>query len=148
MKKLSLSLFVILFFVSCFSKSEICEGELFFKLVELFPKKGFSQQQLSSINKKIEKNPNSKECKYFIKLKQYDLLGLPYINLKVNDSIHQIYLSKSQYLKVGKFSLNELKDSHKKVHIKLLITRFEKKIFFSDSIVELNIIDGETPWAK
>ena len=133
--------------ISCKNKVEIKKGELHFKLVQLVPSEGFNDIQIKEIEKEVLDNENV-NLDYFRTLKNNNLLGLPHINLKVDNDILQVFLKKSEYEKIKKYSLNELNQNRKKVTLKINIEKIDSNIYYSDKIIEVLEIDGKTSFSK
>jgi hypothetical protein len=146
MKKLKI-LFIILIFISCSNKVEIIKAELHFKLAQLIPSDGFNYIQIKEIEKVLLNN-KSDNLDYLRTLKSNNLLDLPHIHIKVDDDVLQVFLKKHEFEKVKKYSLERLNKIGKKVILKISIKKIDTAIFYSDKIIEVKEIDGNTSFSK
>jgi hypothetical protein len=153
------SLFIIVFicFVSCKQNNEVIKGELWFKLINLMPNEGFSNDRTVIIEKYLDtldidkvKNNDLKELyKSLILLRKHKLLNSPYIGIKINkDEYRTVHLDKKKYEKIKKYSLDYLNKSHIKIEIELKVQELEKNLYYSDQIINLKEISGKTYFSK
>lgn len=155
MKNIFLLLLVIL--SSCSSDKKTIKGDLYFKLVNVIPTDGMNEEQISKIEKTLEslklqsKNDtvSTEILNYFAKLKKHNLLKIPSIKIETEDKkIKQVFLAQKEYDKIKPFTLNELQSKNKKVTLELALQELDKDIYFSDEIIEIKEVNGETPWGK
>ena len=151
MKKIIL-LYSLALLISCNSNTETVKGDLYFKLVNLTPPTGMSEQEIAQLEKTLtdfqtDTNEHSKErelLSHFKKLEEQELLGLPYIMIKeVNGAIKQIYVSKNEYEKIKPFTLEYLQTNHKKITLELKL-KAKDGILYSDKIIKIDELNGET----
>jgi hypothetical protein len=153
------SLFIIVFicFVSCKQNNEVIKGELWFKLINLMPNEGFSNDRTVIIEKSLDtldidkvKNNDLKELyKSLILLRKHKLLNSPNIGIKINkDEYRTVHLDKKEYEKIKKYSLDYLNKSHIKIEIELKVQELEKNLYYSDQIINLKEISGKTYFSK
>jgi hypothetical protein len=139
---------------SCNSKSKI-SGDLYFKLVDITASSGRSKEQIEKLKYNLHNYKSKDELSksdleligYFTLLEKNNLLELPYIYLKSSDKTNKIFLSKKEYEKVKSFRLSDLNGKGKKVKMEL---EYELKdsLYYSDKILKVQEVDGETPWQK
>ncbi len=158
MKKIFL-IVVTFLLISC-HKQEVSSGDLCFKLVNLMPSEGFSNQRAIEIEKMLDSIESNKiktnqklDVKNLIesleKLRKYKLLRSPNIQLKFNDDdIKKIYLSTKEYEKIKKYTLDYLTKNNSKLKVELKLKELEKDIFYSDNIISFNEVKGETYFEK
>lgn len=145
---------IISFLFSCNSNQEKIKGDLFFKLVNISSPSGISKEEVSKIEimlDSVEKNNISTKNEiidYFTILKKHNLLENPSLQLKVDNDIKKIFIPKKEYEKISSYSLKDLQQQNKKVEIELEVKELEKDIFFSNEIISIKEVDGETPWKK
>lgn len=154
MKKYVLLPFTILF-LSCNSKQEKIKGELFFKIIDFSLTTGMKKGDIKKMEKIIEtidKVGNSKNDKlfvnYFNTLKKHNLLNSPFIKIKTDTIIRKVFIPHKEYKKISSFTLDNLREQNKKIEIELEIKELEKNIYFSNEILSLKKVDGETLWQK
>ena len=88
-------------------------------------------------------------AKYFEKLKQNDLLELPYIFLLVeNDSILTVHLTEKEYDKVKDFRHVDLYRKKKKVQLEIELKQVDSGMYFSDNLINVMEVDGRSHWNK
>ncbi len=142
--------------ISCNSNIETIKGDLYFKLVNVTSPKGMSEQEIEQLKKTLNKLKNDtitdlKEKElltYFEKLEKQQLLGLPYIVIKLsNGETKQIILSKKEYEKIKSFTLDYLQTNHKKVTLELEL-KPRDSIFYSDNILSIEESKGHTFYTK
>ena len=141
---------IVCLFLSCNSKQKTIKGDLFFKLVNISSPSGMSAEEISEIEnrlKNVEEN-NNELIAYYRILKSNNVLGNPYLLLKVNNDVQTIFLSKSEYEKIKLYTLDDLRKRNKKIEIELKIKKIDNDIFFSDEIISVKECEGETPWQK
>ncbi|VXB26725.1 conserved hypothetical protein [Flavobacterium sp. 9AF] len=141
---------IVCVILSCNSKQETIKGDLFFKLVNISSPSGMSSEEISKIEhmlKNVEEN-NNELIAYYKTLKNNNVLGNPYLLLKVNNDVQTIFLSKNEYEKIKLYTLDDLRKRNKTVEIELKIKKIDKDIFFSDEIISVKEGEGETPWQK
>ncbi len=155
MKKIFL-IFSMALLISCNSNIETIKGDLYFKLVNVTSPKGMSEQEIEQLKKTLNKLKNDtitdlKEKElltYFEKLEKQQLLGLPYIVIKLsNGETKQIILSKKEYEKIKSFTLDYLQTNHKKVTLELEL-KPRDSIFYSDNILSIEESKGHTFYTK
>lgn len=146
---------IIILLLSCNSNQEKIKGELFFKIIDFSPATGMNEddiKKMEEILKTIDTIGNSKNDKlfvnYFNTLKKHNLLQSPFIKIKTDTIIRKIFISHQEYQKISAYTLNDLQQQNKKVEIELVVKELEKDIFFSDEIISVKEVDGETPWQK
>lgn len=155
MKKILLLIISVLC-CCCKNDIKIVKGDLYFKLVNFTPPSGMSDEQAYKIEKmldSVEYSTNSKESEilinYFKMLKTHKLLKNPYIKLKVNkNNIKTIFLSNDEYQKLKKYSLDYLKKNKMRIEVELKIKELDSNIYYSDKIINLNEIKGDTFFEK
>lgn len=143
-------LFFVILFISCHQTNKTTKGDLFFKLVNISSPSGMSAEEISKIEnrlKNVEEN-NNELIAYYRTLKSNNVLGNPYLLLKVNNDVQTIFLSKSEYEKIKLYTLDDLRKRNKKIEIELKIKKIDNDIFFSDEIISVKECEGETPWQK
>lgn len=137
--------------VSCNSETEIIKGELYFKLVSLWPNDGSAEKSIDAYLKKIAHSDNPEDKKvfrYFTNLKKYKMLSNPNIRLKIGDDVKEIFLTQEQYQKLKDFKLDDLNARGRKVIVELNIKELDSAILFSDKILHIEEVDGKSPWEK
>ena len=151
-----LSLFLTLTFFCCKQK-EITKADLSFKLISWGSFYGAEPEVIDKFEKiidSINQNPNSKKLDdklddFFLRLKEKGLLTSPYINIRIgNDSSMVVYLTESEYKKVKNFNHNDLLNRNKKIELELEIEKKDVDIFYSERIISVNEVDGQTYWKK
>ncbi len=152
MKNSILLTLIILFFSSCQTKEKEIEGVLFFKLVNILPKEGFSKEKVLEIEKALDTiKPESNKDEttiYLLNLKKHNLLSSPNISIQTQEGIIKVFLPVKEYNKTEKYTLDDLQNRNKKIVIKLKITELENNLYYSEKIISLKEVDGETPWEK
>ncbi|WP_298308975.1 hypothetical protein [Flavobacterium sp.] len=155
MKKSLIVIFAILM-VSCNSKKEICKGNLYFKLIDIGSFYGETEEKIREFERKIDSfKIDSKTSKddadiinKFKTIKRLNLFRIPCIRVQTSDDIKLIFLSESEYKKVKSFTLEDLKNRGKKVILELELEELDKGIYYSENIIKVQEIDGQTPWKK
>lgn len=150
-KMKSALIFLSIIFLSC---NNIYEGELYFKNVRLIPTEGFSKNEIDKIDKLISKKRidiNSNEIElydYFYLLHKNNLLSKKNIYLKIDSKIIQVFISDEEFLKIKKYKLKELINNHKKLKLKLKLSKISENIFYCNKIISVEEIEGITSWEK
>lgn len=151
MKKILLLIFSFLVF-ACNNNNKIINGELYFKLVNPLPNSGLAPQQVEEIQNslsKLDSKNNSKLLQYFKTLKENNLLSYPYIRIKINDNkIIEIFLKQGECKKLKNYTLDNLNKQGKKIIISLKVKQINDSIFFSDKIINIKEVNGNSPWSK
>ncbi len=149
MKK-TIYIIIILTFFSCNKNTEIVEGELFFKLVNPMPYKGLSEEKKKEIEKYLlTESKNQDEVYIFYKtLKENNILGNPSLDLKTKLGVKKVFLNQISYEKIKKYSLDKLREENKKIIINLNLKKINSHIYYSDEIISLKEIEGETEFQK
>ncbi len=156
MKKIVLIFIIVFSIISCNQKTEIIEGDLYFKLIDFGSFYGGEKDRIVKFEKAIdslrhEKMISEDELKiieFYDKLKKHKLIYLPCIKIKTDTIIRQIYLTEPEYEKVKDYKWSDLRTRKKKVKLTIEIQELEKNIFFSDIIIEYKELDGQTYWKK
>jgi hypothetical protein len=149
MKNLILSL-ILVTIVSCDKNNQTFKGDLYFKLVNLIPQEGFSNERVNEIERMLDsiqnqKNDNKSIISDFEKLRKYKLLKSPNIQLRFSDGkIKRVFLNNNEYQKIKKYTLDYLNKNHTKLEVELKIQELEKDMFFSEMIVNFNEVKGIT----
>ena len=148
-----LSLFLIL---SC-QKSQTLKGDLYFKLVNVISPTGFNEAQVSKIKKTLDtidlnkiKDVNLKKMYQNLEqLQKHKLLQSPSIKIKVVEKdIQTVYLSKIIYQKIEKYSLDYLTINKTKLQVELKVKELEKDLYYSEEILSLKEVQGQTYFDK
>ena len=151
MKMKNLIYFIIIScLLSCNSKHEKIKGDLFFKLVNISSPSGMSPEEISKIENMLEnvKKSDDELIAYLKNLKSNNVLGNPYLQLKIGDDIKTVFITHKEFQKISTYTLKDLQQQNKKVEIELKVKKLEKGIFFSNEIISIKEVDGETPWQK
>ena len=136
---------------SCDSKKETIKGELYFKLVSFWPNDGSAAKSIDAYLKKIENSDNPTDKKvftYFNNLKKHKMLSTPNIKLKIGDNVQEIFLTQGQYQKLKNYNLSDLNARGKKILVELNVEELDSSILFSDKILNIEEVDGESLWIK
>lgn len=130
---------------------------MYFKLVNLISPLGFNEAEISGIKKTLDtidfnkvKDVNLKGMYQDLeKLQKHKLLLSPYIRIKVAEKdIKMIYLSKELNKKIEKYSLNYLTNNKTKLQVELKVKELEKDFYYSDEILNLKEVKGQTYFEK
>jgi len=148
-----LTIFTVL---SCKTKTEIIEGDLYFKLIDFGSFYGADKKQIEEFEKiidslrltKLTSKNDQRFIEYYDNLKKYKLINYPCIKIKSDTIIRQIYLAESEYEKVKDYKWSDLRTKKKRVNLRIEVQKFDEKIFFSDKIIDFKEIEGETYWKK
>lgn len=143
-------LFIILF-VSC-KNEQTLKGTLHFKLVNLTSPDGMTQAEerkiidmLDSVGNKTSNPSEELIVNYFKILQKNNILSSPFIRLKINEKeTRQIFLSPNEYSKIKKYTLDYLINKNKKLELRLVVKKLDDSIYFSNQIINFEIIDGLT----
>jgi hypothetical protein len=154
MKKTLLFLILIVF-SSCKQDTKIIKGDLYFKLVNLTSPNGMATDEVHKIETMLDSsnsNLNDGEkaiIDYFEKLRAHKLLSSPYIKLRMSkDEVKTVFLSPKEHQKVKKYTLDYLRKNKAKLEIELKIKEIDSLIYYSDEIIHLNEVKGETYFEK
>ncbi len=141
--------------LSCNTKNEIINGELYFKLVNFLPNEGLNKEQFSKMKSdigKLSESKNHDELRLYVyleKLEKNNLLASPNITIKMkNNELRVIFLNQKEYQKLKTYTLNDLNSRGKKIVIKLKVKEIDTAIFYSDKIISIKEINGKTSWSK
>ncbi len=149
-----LLIFILITSVSC-SQKETVKGDLFVRLLDFGSYHRLNDEQIQKYDKhldSLQKSPGAedhdKEFYSFIgRLKKNGLIKNPYMFLRLpSDSVLRIYLSDSEFEKVKKYTYWELQRMDKKVEVEVEIKNIDEEIWFSDHIIEVKEVEGQTPW--
>ena len=91
----------------------------------------------------------SEEDKRFVEmyriLSDNKLIYKPYVNILIEpDSIVKLYLDKGDYDKIKIHKRQDLQNNNKKIEISASVTNYSKGIYFCDSLMDVQKIDGKT----
>ena len=137
------------------TQKETVKGDLVVRLMDFGSYYGIDESQIVSYNKyldSIQENPDveehDKEFYDFIsKIKKYGLIKKPYIFLRLPDhAVYRIYLSDKEYEKVKKYTYWELQRMNKKVEIEIELEKKDEYLYYSDRILQVSEVEGQTPW--
>ena len=137
------------------TQKETVKGDLVVRLMDFGSYYGIDEYQILSYDKyldSIQDTPDvqeyDKEFYDFIsKIKKYGLIKRPYIFLRLQDhAVFRIYLSDKEYEKVKKYTYWELQRMNKKVEIEIELEKKDEYLYYSDRILKVNEVEGETPW--
>lgn len=151
MKKI---LLIILTFIllSCNSKTDKIKGELYFKLVNIWPNDGSAESEINAYLKKIKNSDSAMENKvyfYFSNLKKHKLLSAPKIMIKTDSGeVKEVFLNQEEYQKVKNYNLMDLDAKGKKVTLLMKVEKLDKDILFSNNIEYIKEVDGKSSWSK
>lgn len=147
---------ISLLIFSCADK-ETVKGDLFVKLVDFGSYYGMDDVQierfdkyLDSVQESTDHGDDQKEFYHFIsRVKKNGLIKNPHIYLRLpSDSVVRIYLSEPEYDKVKDYTLRELQKKNQKVEIELEFVKKDEGLYYSDHILHVNEVEGQTPWDK
>ncbi len=156
MKKLLLLFSLILLF-SFIPKEETISGMLYFKMIEFVNTYGLNNEQQNLYNKmvadiRLKKNPTKDEQALISQvdaIKQAGLEKSPYMKVKTADGkVLLVFLTEDEYKSFSGYKLKDLQDENKKVMVKLNATEVKPSIYKSKKVLEVQKIDGLTPWDK
>jgi hypothetical protein len=155
MKEIKL-LFFVFIFISCSQKQKITEGDLAFKSVDSFNYYNLDQKSIDKFEKVLDsmrqiKNPSTNDVSvlnYFDALKKYNVIKLPWIRLKIKDSMIRVYLSENDFQKVKNYNSNDLISNNRKVILKMNIETRGDKIYYCKELISVKETDGETYTSK
>ena len=147
---------IIFSVLSCSKKEETYKGDLFFKLINLHATSGYSIEKVKEIERildtlNLSKFNNKGEIYFYkelLKLKKNNLLQSPYILLKSDKDVKKVYLNTDEYKKLNDYKLDYLQKKHLKVKIELNIKELDSGIYFSNKIINIKEVDGETLFKK
>jgi len=155
MKKISsIVLFIsLLIFISSFQqKKEIIKGDLYFSWFRL----GSFYNQPDSLVNAFKKYADTVDrtkidgtdkliLAMYDTLKKENLLFSPFVELRIgNDSIINLYLSKSDYDKIKIYKRKELQDKNKKVRIEVEARNLGHRMFLCERLVSVKKVSGHT----
>lgn len=136
------------------SKPFLIKGDLTFQKVSFMSLYGATdsvyQSFLNEIDNTLLLGDNSENQEYelyshFDKLRDNGLLRSPYVFLRDgSDSTIVIYLSKIEYDKIKDYKHSDLIEDHKKVVISFEVKQLDDHIYYSDKIVDLKKVSGQT----
>lgn len=144
-------------FCSCKNDIKIVKGDLYFKLVNFTPPDGMSNEQAKNIERMLDsveytKNNNEENkvlTNYFKNLRNQKLLKNPYIKLRLSkNNIKTIFLSNKEHQKLKKYSLDYLRNNKTRLEVELKTKELDSLIYYSDEIIDLNEVKGETYFEK
>ena len=141
---------------SCVKEEKIIEGELFFKLVDFGTYYGAEEENIAKVEKVLDSlkqvknlNKNSKVIlDYFELLERNNLLRSPYIFIKNDSIIKRVFLSENAYERFKHFKNSDLLKSGEKVEVKLKANEIEENLYFSNTILKVDVVKGKTQWKK
>ena len=82
---------------------------------------------------------------YFEKLRTHNLLGSPYIKLRTSTKeIKTVFLSPKEHHKVKKYTLAYLRKKKAKLEMQIKIKEIDSLMYYSDQIINLKEVTGET----
>lgn len=148
------SLFLLTF---CKPKTEIISGTLFFKSIDFVNVYGLDDAQIEESEKafaEYAKQPvlteSDKELFAGIqRLKKYGLWKSPYIRLELDDKRHGlVFLTEEDYRSFSQFKHEDLEKDGKKVDVKLRVEMLEAGVYLCHEIIQIDKVDGDTPWQK
>lgn len=134
-------------------RNQIIEADLTFQSISYASEYNASDEQFAEMLQYMDSVlTNSKEdteevklLRYFSKLKKYGLLRKPYKFLHLKpDSVIIVHLSEEEYEKIKEFKYSDLDDAGEKVILKLEIEEFEKGIYYSNNILDVNKVKGKS----
>jgi hypothetical protein len=100
---------------------------------------------LDSVGNKTSNPSEELIVNYFKILQKNNILSAPFIRLKINEKeTRQIFLSPSEYSKIKKYTLDYLINKNKKLELRLDVKKLDDSIYFSNQIINFEIIDGLT----
>ena len=148
------TLLVFLAFWSCSEKAntELLSGDLYFGVFRI----GSYYNQPDSIVIGFEtyfdttnldtSNPNERLIlSQYSKLKEYDLLYKPFVNLLINeDSVVNLYLTVDDYNKIKIYKRKDLQEENKKVHIKSMVQKIDSGLYNSIELKKIEVVEGLT----
>lgn len=144
-----------------FKKGEkvIVTGDLAFEKISFRSFYGASDSQFRDLSRQMNQalaSPDSLDehelylWRYFDKLRGLGLLRNPHLILRKEDSSQvAIHLSEDEYEKVRNFRHRDLVEDSSKVTLTLEVEALDSMIYYSDKIIELKVVDGQTfPYRK
>ena len=144
----------LLVFSSCSENTTTITADLTFISVSFSNFYGASDEGYASLlhqvdsivtHKKDTSDSNLKLSKYFKKLEKLNLLRVPSIFLKIEkDSTITLFLSEDQHEKVKHFKHRDLYKEGKKVMLQLQLQDKGDNIYYSDSIIKVEKVDGKS----
>jgi hypothetical protein len=132
----------------------VVKGDLAFEKISFSSFYGASDSQYLDLSKQMDQalaSPDSLDehelylWRYFDKLRGYGLLRKPYLILRKEDSSQlAIHLSEDEYEKVKNLQHRDLVEDSSKVTLTLEVEALDSMIYYSDKILELKVVDGQT----
>ena len=148
--------FAFLILGNNFKKREksVLNGDLYFPKIAFASFYGATDSMFQALTAEMDSALASDEnvaaheleaWQHFDRLRDYDLLRKPYLYLRKEDGSNLvIYLSESEYEKVKNFERLDLVKAHHKVSLILEVDLFDSLVYYSDNIIELKVVDGQT----
>ncbi|GAA0880156.1 hypothetical protein GCM10009119_31260 [Algoriphagus jejuensis] len=136
------------------NEKKIVHGDLAFVQISYTNLYGISDSLYQALEEQIDKALASPEhvdqneldiLRYFDKRRKHNLLRKPQILLRKADGTYlEVYLPEDEYAKVRNFRLRELIQEGLKVSLTLQIETLDSALYYSDQIIELKVVDGQT----
>ncbi|GAA4275276.1 hypothetical protein U6A24_18070 [Aquimarina gracilis] len=156
-KFISIIVLTLINFYSCqkVEESKNVKADLTFKSITFASAYGATKDQYEEYIKEMDsvlRNEGlelSKEkiklYKYHSKLRDHDLLRLPYIFLHFGkDSVITVYVSENEYEKVKNIKHIDLLNEGKKAIIELEMIKKDSAIYYSDNIIDISKVKGKS----
>jgi len=155
-KRFILLVLIITTIISCQQRNKIVQGDIYFKQYDFGKLYNADKKRIEKIRKSLDSLREIKDLpeniierfNFFDKLERNDILESPYIKVRTDSTILQIFLSEKEYEKIERFEHSDLINRKRKVSIQLEITELEKDLFYSDKIIDYKEIYGQTYWKK
>lgn len=156
MNKILITIATVLITISCNENHIVLEGDLYFPLLGKHSFYKADQKTIDQFEKKLDSirwskiasNDELEIIRVFDILKKNDLLKSPWINLKIDGDIKTIYLTESEFKKLKKFKRHQLVQDKQKVYVKVRVRKLDREIYFSEEILEIQVVKGKTYWRK
>lgn len=155
-KAMLLTLLFVFMFSCDKQENETIKGELYFKLISYGNLSNLSDEKIKKFEKQIDSIYNfagskkdEKIIKDLKKIKDLKLLRNPSATIILNDKkIITVYFSATEYEKIEKYTLDYLKKFNKKISLEVLVEKLDSDLYFSDKIVNVMELNGNTKWEK
>ncbi|WP_186757342.1 hypothetical protein [Echinicola salinicaeni] len=144
---------------SCNAKDEeILKGDLVFKMIDFASAYGGTDEQIEELNNylySIQGDENAQDWEsetlsYFSKLKENDLFESPYIFVRPDhdSAIVTVFLNEEEFTKVKEYKRSSLMAESKKVELVLEVKKIDSLLYFSDNVIDVTEVEGDTYFSK
>ena len=155
----ALTLLPILWSCNTNDKSMTIEGDLYFKLIDVFKVFDANDSTINKIEQTIKSNkkdslPENERLIYdkFEVLMDHDLLRKPFIRIRLdNGELKMLFLNNSDYKKFIDYNLMELNENNQKIRINAKVTEITLDKIVVYNTIELILVDkmtGNTEFEK